>query len=262
MAALAAPARADVCDDAVIDPAPVALRAGGFDGGRSACLRSDLDLRLDAHALIDTPGFYGTLGGGLRLGVRFVERVGFEWGATLQVADVTFAQTAVLAVTEAGYGPVGLHAAVSRATSLAGRDLRLGGVVGFELPFTRSALDASSAGGQLAGLATWEASDRVVIHGRLGVLGWYGASAGGTSTRGAIAASADAAVRTWSWLRAFGGLEVQGGWYGGGLDHVALRLGAHWRLRGPWQLDAAAAAPLVGAERTDVAFTFGLRHER
>ncbi len=254
-------ARADLCEDAVGDPVPLAMRDGGFDAGRSACLRSDLDVRLTSYALIDTPDFYGTLGGELQLGIAFVEPIGFEWGVTVRALDVTFAQTAVLSTTEATYGPFAVHAAVSRAQALAGRELRLGALVRAELPFTRATLDTSYAGAQLAGLASWQLARSLTLHTRLGLLGWYASSSSGSDTRGAVALSSDAAVRVLPWLSLLGGVEAQAGWYGG-VDHLAARAGAHWRVRGPWRLDAGVALPVLGDERTDLVFTLGVRRDR
>jgi hypothetical protein len=258
--ALGAPAAADeLCADSTVDPVPASLRDGAFDAPRSACLRSDVEVRLAAGALIDEPDFYGTLGAELHVGIRFVEALGFEWGATVRVVDLTFAQTAVVSVTETSYGPVSLHGAAGRPL---GPGLRLAGHARVELPFTREVLDPTSGGAQLAGLLTWAAHDRVALHGRAGLLGWLGASGGGTSTRGAGVISADAAVRALPWLRALAGLELQAGWYRGGVDHLAARAGAHWRVRGPWRVDLAALVPLAGHERTDLAFTLGLRRDR
>lgn len=249
----------DVCDDSIVDPVAVPLRAGGFDLPRSACLRADFGTRIDAHALVDTPDFYGTLGGDLFIGVRFLEDMGFEWGATVRVVDVTFAQTAVLTATEATYGPISVHGAIGTAQS---DDLHLGGELRVELPFTRAIGEPSSAGAQLAGLATYAAHDTVALHGRAALLGWYATSAGGTDTRGAGLVSVDASIRAITWLRASAGLELQGGWYRSGVDHLAARLGAHWRVVGPWRVDVGAVVPIAGEERTDLAFTLGLRRDR
>ena len=257
---LAAPARADdLCADSTGDPVPLGLRAGGFDAPRSACLRGDFDARVTAHALVDTPDFYGTLGGDLAIGVRLVEGAHFEWGAGFQLLDVTFAQTAVVTQTETSYGPLTLHAATGAPVS---DRVRATALVRAELPFTRAVSDTSAAGAQLAGLVAYRAHPFVTVHGRAALLGWYAASPGGTTTRGAALVSADAGVRALAWLEAFAGLELQGGWHRDGVDHLAARAGVHWRIRGPWRVDVGALAPLAGAERTDLVFTLGVRRDR
>lgn len=257
--AAAEPYPHDVCDDPIDDPVAIGMRAGGFDAPRSACLRATLDARVRGHALIDTPEFYGTLGGEVAVGLRFVEDLGLEWGATVRLVDVTFAQTAVITDTELRYGPVSVHAAMDHRRS---SRLRLAGLLGLEVPFTRSELETSTAGAQLAGLATWRALDRVAVHGRVAALGWYGSSVSGTSVRGAAVVSADAAIRTVHWLHAFAGLEASAGWYRGGVDHVAARVGAHWRVYSRWRVDVGAIVPVLGKERLDLAFTIGVHRDR
>jgi hypothetical protein len=257
---VAAPARAEtVCDDPIVDPVAVPVRAGGFDLTRSACLRADFQSRIGAHALVDTPDFYGTLGGDFFIGVRFLEEMGLEWGATIRVVDLTFAQTAVVSATETTYGPISVHAAIADATR---EDLQVGGMLRLELPFTRAVGLPTNSGAQLAGLVTFAAHDRVALHGRAALLGWFGSSAGGTDLRGAGVLSSDASIRTISWLRASAGLELQAGWYRSGIDHLAARVGAHWRIQGPWRVDVGALLPFAGEERTDVAFTLGLMRDR
>lgn len=255
-----APARAeDICADSIVDPVAVPVRPGGFDLTRSACLRADFQSRIGAHALIDTPDFYGTLGGDLFIGVRFLEEMGLEWGATIRVVDVTFAQTAVVSATETTYGPISVHGAVGKPQSEA---FHLGGMLRVELPFTRAVGLPTSSGAQLAGLVTYAAHERIALHGRAALLGWFGTSAGGTDLRGAGVLSADASVRTLRWLRASAGLELQAGWYRSGVDHLAARVGAHWRIKGPWRVDLGVLMPIAGEERTDVAFTVGVLRDR
>jgi hypothetical protein len=246
---------AGVCEEPAADPVPVGLRAGGIDVTRGACLRTDLDARVGAHALVDTADFYGTLGAGLQLSIRFIEQIGLEWGASLDLVDFTFAQTAVVTATETTYGPVTAHVATSRAVD---RDLEVGVAARVQLPFTRSSLDSSIAGGQLAALASMVFHPRLTVHGRGGLIGWYGASSGGNDVRGAVIVSADASVRAWKTLHAIVGAEIQAGWYGGGVDHTAARLGAHARVRGAWHLDGGVMLPLAGEERTDLVVTIGV----
>jgi hypothetical protein len=248
-----------LCDDPIVDPPAVGLRAGNFDAPRSACLRSELEVRVDTRALIDTPGFHGTLGGDLQVGLRTLEDFGLEWGVTLQFVDYTFAQTAVVTATDATYGPFSLHGAL-------GRDLtdrvKVAGYLRFEVPFTRSLLDVTMGGTQVAALATWDAHPWIAVHGRGGALLWYASSQGGFTGRAAGVLSADGAVRVNRWLETMAGLELQAGWYRSGVDHFAGRLGAHWRVKGPWRVEVAALVPLAGEERTNVALTIAIKQDR
>jgi len=253
------PARDDFCDDAIVDPAAVGLRAGNFDAVRGACLRSELDLRLDTRALIDPDDFHGMLGGDLQIGVRTLEDFGLEWGLSLQIADYTFAQTAVVTASQATYGPFSLHGALGRRLR---DDLQVTAYLRTEVPFTRSLLDVSMAGSQAAALASWDAHRRVVLHGRIAALFWYASSQAGDDVRGAALVSTDASIRAIRWLDAIAGLELQAGWYGAGVDHLAARAGAHWRVRGAWRVEVAAVVPFAGAERTNAALTIAVRQDR
>jgi hypothetical protein len=248
-----------LCDDSIVDPPAVGLRSGNFDAPRSACLRSELEVRVDTRALIDTPGFHGTLGGDLQIGLRTLEDFGLEWGVTLQMVDYTFAQTAVVTATDATYGPFSLHGALGRDVT---ERVKVAGYLRFEVPFTRSLLDVTMGGTQLAALATWDAYPWIAVHGRGGALFWYASSQGGFTGRAAGVLSADGAFRVNGWLETFGGLEVQAGWYRGGIDHVAARLGAHWRVKGAWRVEVAALVPLAGEERTNAALTIAVKRDR
>ena len=262
--AASAPAAADapdVCDDPIDEPIAVAWRDVAADATRGACLQPDVALRLGGRMLIDEPDFYGTLGGDATFLARFVEGSHYEWGLGLRIADLAFVQNAVWKLTDASYGPVIAQGAYGDRATLGGRALARAIAVRLELPFTQSRIEGSSGALQLAAVATWHARATLRVHARAMVLGWYGASAGGTSTRGAVAVSADVSWRAVGWLTPTAGVDAQLGWYGVGLDHVAVRAGAHWRVKGPWRVEVAAGVPLVGAERQDLAITLGVRRD-
>lgn len=256
-----AAAEPGVCDDPIDQPIAVAWRAAGADATRGACLHPDVALELGGRAVIDTPAYYGTLGGAASIVARFVENDHFEWGLGLRLVDVAYVQNAVWKLTDAGYGPVLAHAALGDRVTLGGRALQRAVAVRLVLPFTESRLEGSTGAAQLAGVATWHLRPRLRVHGRAMVLGWYGAAVTGTSVRGAVALSTDVSWRAVRWLTPTAGVDVQLGWYGAGLDHVAVRAGAHWRVKGRWRAEAAAGVPVLGAERQDVAVTVGVRRD-
>ncbi|HEY5950322.1 MAG TPA: hypothetical protein VIV40_32735, partial [Kofleriaceae bacterium] len=104
-------ALASPCDEAVIDPIVTPVRDIDLDAQRSACLRQDVSLRLLGHALIDTPGFHGELGGNFALAGHFLARRDLELSAQLRVVDFTFVQNAVNKATNTGFGPLVIGAA-------------------------------------------------------------------------------------------------------------------------------------------------------
>jgi hypothetical protein len=253
-------ATAEPCEDHVDDPIALPWREAGVDAPRGGCLRSEVSVDLLGHALIDEPAFYGTLGGGASVMARFGGQY-VEYGLGVRLLDATFVQNAVLKVTETGYGPITAQVALGDQGPVAGRPAAYVVYARVEVPFTRAELAMSSGGIQLGGALTWQIGAHHRLHGRVGLLGAYASSAAGSETRGAGVASVDLSSTLLSWLVATGGVDVQGGWFGAGLDHVAARAGAHWRITGVWRAAVAAGVPLVGAERTDVAFTLGVRRD-
>ncbi len=259
--ASAEPVADAVCAEHVDDPVAVPWRDSGVDATRGGCLHADVSARLGGHALIDTPGFYGTVGGDLTVAARFVESNRLEWGFGLRVVDAVVVQNAVFTVDELGYGPISAHLALGGASVLAGKPLRGAVYARLEAPFTRSRLDGSSGALQLGGAATWRLAPRWRAHGHVAALGWYASSTSGRDGRAAAATSADLGWRPRGWLGLFLGADLQVGWYGWGLDHLAVRSGAHWRVKGLWRVELAAGRPLLGAERTDLGFGLAVRRD-
>jgi len=254
------PARADQCDDAVVDPVPLGVRDAGFDRSRGACLRTEVLARVGGRALIDTADFYGTLGGDLVVGGRFVDR-SIEWGLALRLADYTYVQNAVIKAGETSYGPIEASAAYGRGAQLAGRELSWAVMLVTELPFTHSTLETTSGALQLGAVVSWALSERISLHGRAATLAWFASSAGGTSGRTAFALSSEASFGIVAGLEASAGADAQVGWYQRGVDHLLVRIGVHLRLAGPWRLEAAAGTAVAGAERADALIVVGVRRD-
>lgn len=269
--AAAAPARAqfdelgegDPCSDPIDHPQAVPWREAAIDLSRAACVNGEVGARAGGRVLIDEPDFYGTLGGDLAIETAFVEAQRFEWGLAFRVVDLAFVQNAVWKQTTATYGPVSVHAAASRRTTLNGRPLVQAVRARIALPYTQSRLDSTSGALQVTGVSTWQVRTRTRLHARATVLGWFGSSVGGATARAALGLGADASWRANRWLSLTGGLDVQVGWHGVGLDHVAARAGFRWRIRGAWRGDVGLGAPvpLVGAERVLAVGTFALHRD-
>jgi hypothetical protein len=262
VAAAASSARADdACTDALDEPAAVPWRDAGWDAGRGACLRADVSATVRGRALVDTPAFYGTLGGDLALALRQTVGARAAWGVTVRALDVAFVQNAVWKLVEPDYGPVLVHGALATDARLGGRPAKLALFAEAELPFSRGALTPSSGAAQLAALATWRVRPRLQLHGRVAALGWYGHDVTGTTTRAAALASVDSTWRAACGVAIAGGVDAQAGWYQGGLDHLAVRVGAQLRVASRWRLGLAVGAPLVGRERQDLALALGVKRD-
>lgn len=248
----------DPCTDATVDPIVTPVRDVGLDAQRSACLRSELAAGVLAHALIDTPGFHGDLGGELALDARFALGDAFELSAQLRAVDFAFVQNAVNKTTHTGFGPLVVGAATGGRI---GAGARAALVAQLELPYTRDEMDTLHVGGRLAGVVTGRLAPALVLHGRLGALAMHASSLAGSTRRGALVAGSDVVWQARAALAVQAGAELSAGWRPG-LDHVLLRAGIHWRLTGDWRLRAGVGAPVGGSERTnailDVAIVHGI----
>src|SRR5688500_168490 len=237
---------ADPCDANVIDPHVTPVRDVELDVQRSACLREDISLRVLSHALIDTPGFYGNLGGNLSLGGRLIIGKAHELSAQLRVVDYTFVQNAVNKVGNTGFGPLVLGAA---AGDTIGAGARGALVLQVELPYTRDQMDTLRTNAALTGVVTGRLTDSLLLHTRLGALGMHASSEAGSTRRLAFRAGADVAWHVRTRVALHAGSEISAGWYGG-FDHVLLRAGVHWKMtsgwceyRNDWRLRAGVGAP-------------------
>lgn len=255
----ARPAQAP-CADTVHALPWLPMRDAGFDAAVSACPQAMLSARLAARALIDTPAYYGTIGGEMHLAASFVLAPTVAVGFGFRALQYQFVQNAVIQATAASYGPLYVHAKV--ATDLEfGRRPVIGGVyIAAALPFTSQALDTAAGGGQLSGVLTFPLGDRLVVHGRFGLLVGASSSGGGTTVRAAGRGGADLAWRTTSWLDLLAGFELQGGWHRA-FDHVLVRMSARGRVYGEWAVEGAIGVPLFGAERTDGVLSLGVTRD-
>ena len=252
---------ADACSAPLADPVALAWRDTGVDGGRGACARPGASLVLGGRALVDTPAFYGTLAGDVTVSLRLADGP-IEWLVAARAPAVTFVQNAVLAATTVGYGPVTVGAMIGDRARLRGRPLRWAVAARVDLPFTEDRLGSTRAAGQLAALATWPVASGWRLHGRLAVVAARTWSELGGDGRAAGAATVDV-TRAVARRRLFVGAGIDGqlGWYGPGLDHLAVRAGAQLRVTGAWRTTLAVGLPVAGAERTDLGFALGVSRD-
>lgn len=255
LGALGATARAgEPCDDGVLDPVATPVRDVAIDAQRSACLRDELSTHLLGHALIDTPGFHGVLGGDLRISGRMRIGARLELDATLRLVDATFVQNAVNKATDLTLGPATIGAAWADTL---GAGAVVAVVGSLELPYTRDEQATAHASGELTAVVTARLAARTALHARLGALGAVAVSSGGDTERLAFRAGVDLARRLRRAVSFQVGAELQAGWYAA-IDHVNLRAGVHWRFRGPWRGMVGAGFPVGGEERTNAVLDLGI----
>ncbi len=242
------PDDAPACHDAVTDPVVTAVRDGSLDAQRGACMRTQVGGGLVASALIDTPGFHGQLGGGLVAGGSLVVAKAHELSAELHLVDYEFVQNAVNKVTHVGLGPVVVGAAAGKRI---GRAARAALSLRVELPGTILTSDSERSAAQLAGVVTGMLAPALLVHGRLGALGSVAWSSGGTTKQLAFVAGADLAWHVRTRVALDLGADAMAGWHAG-FDHLLVRTGVQWRVRGgATRLRIGAGFPVGGAERTN-----------
>ena len=244
----------DPCTLAIVDPIVTPVRDIDLDAQRSACMRRDLFVRVLGHALIDTPGFHGVLGGDLALGGHLRIRTNHELFAQLRIVDYSFVQNAVNKVTNTGFGPLVLGAATSTWFGAAARAAL---AFELELPYTRDEMDTTHVSGSLTGLLTSQLRSTLFLHARLGALGMHAASMAGSMNRLAFRAGSDAVWHVKTRLALQAGADLSAGW--SGFDYVLFRAGIHWRITsGDWRLRAGVGLPVFGSERTNAVLDLAL----
>lgn len=235
------------CEHPVTDPVVTSIRDARLDTQRSACMRQVLSAGIDAHALIDTPGFHGVLGGALVVGGSMIIAKAHEVSAELQLVNYEFVQNAVNKATKVGIGPLVLGGAAGKSIGEHGNAAL---VLRVEVPYTRDNLDTTRSSAQLGGIVSGMLSSEVVLHARLASIGSIASSTGGTTKQLAFIAGADLAWHVRTPLALHLGADVTAGWQAS-FDHLLLRTGVHWRPRGyAWRLRVGVGVPVAGAERT------------
>jgi len=255
--ALAAADDNDPCANTVDDPVSTPVRDVMLDTQRAACVRQDLSAGVLAHALIDTPGFYGTLGGDLALGGRLVLHTHYELNAQVRLVDVAFVQNAVTKTTHAGAGPITIGAVAERAIGSGARGAL---VAQLELPYTRDNMETVHVSGQLTAVVTGRLADAWLLHARLGAVAMAASSLGGDTDRIALRAGADIVWQLRTSISLQAGAEASAGWYHG-FDHLLLRAAVHWRMADRWRLLAGLGAPTFGDERTNAVLDIGIARD-
>lgn len=249
--------RAPPCEHPVIDPVVTPIRDARLDAQRSGCMRQAFSAGLDAHALIDTPGFHGVLGSALVVGGSVIIAKAHELSAELSLVSYEFVQNAVNKVDRFGIGPLVLGGAAGKPIGDHGNAAV---VLRVEVPYTRDNLETTRTSAQLAGVVSGMLSSRVVLHARLASIGSVASSIGGTTKQLAFIAGSDLAWHVRQPIAIHLGADVMAGWQAS-FDHLLVRTGAHWRPRGhAWRLRIGVGVPVAGAERTmavlDAAFVF------
>ena len=176
----------------------------------------------------------------------------------VRIIDYRFVQNAVIKASELGVGPVRIGYSRHREIVLGGRRLQLAPSVDLLLPYTNSTLEPLELSAFAALAARYRLGAANSFSARLGALVWGSSSSvGGATGRAAVSVLGQYERRIGTRGAFYGGLEVQGGWYGLGLDHLLFRLGFGRRVGTRSTLSVALLAPVLGAERTTGVLALG-----
>ena len=243
----------------LLAPPSVSLRDTGLDQPRAACAANTAAAGARAFVLIDEPEFYGTLSGSLFLDYRILHATGFEFGIGARVVDYRFAQSAVFTADEFSFGPLHVDALRPDNRNWFGKPVVLSHAIRLELPLTNTSDDNLTVSVSPSMIASMFVSDKMHLHGRVAGLLWSVLPDSGPDSRAALLSSLDLGYSPVSFASLLVGTEVQGGWYGLGLDHLQARAGLRIAAGSGAAIELSAGTALLGSERADIVTWLGYR---
>lgn len=244
---------------ALLAPSSVSLRDTGFDRPRAACGADSMAMGARAFALIDTAGFYGSVSASLILDYQYLHSSGFEFGIGARLADFRFAQTGAFKADELSAGPIHVSALRPSKRRWFGNEVVLSHGLGVNIPWTNSGNDNFTLSVTPSVMSTMFLSPKLHVHGRVAVLLWSVLPEAGADGRAALLGSSDVGYAPLSFASLIAGAQVQGGWYGLGLDHVQVRGGLRVAVSEKGALELSAGSVVAGRERADLVVWLGYR---
>ncbi len=259
LAAGANSAAAEATCSELLAPTSLSLRDTGLDQPRAACAADTVNAGARAFVLVDKPEFYGTLSGSLFLDYRILHATGFEFGIGARVVDYRFAQTAVFTADEFAFGPIHVDALRPENRNWFGKSVVLSHAIRLELPLTNTSDDNFTLAVSPSVMASMFLSEKMHLHGRVAGLLWSVLADSGPDSRAALLSSVDLSYAPLSFASLLVGGEVQGGWYGVGLDHLQARAGIRIAAGSGAGIELSAGTALLGSERADIVTWLGYR---
>lgn len=256
---VAVDARAEPRCYASLAPTSLAVRDTGLDANRVACGVSGMSLGMRGLATIDSPNFYGTLSTSLFADYQILHESGFEFSVGARIVDYRFAQSAVFTDAELALGPVSLGVLRPHQSSWWGQPVVTSHALRLEVPGTHGGGQPLTIAASPSFLLTMMPSPQLHVHGRVAGLLWSVLPGSGPDSRSALLASSDVAYAPFSYFAVTLGAEVQGGWYGLGLDHLLARAGLRAAINKDNAIELSAANAIAGAERADLVVWLGYR---
>jgi len=260
-AAASAEEQAPSCS-ALLAPASLSLRDTGLDSPRVACGATGYGAGTRAFALVDTPNFYGSLSASLLVDYRYLTSTGFELGVGARLLDYRFTQTAVFTTADLTLGPVHVDVVRPARSNWWGKPLVLSHALRVEIPRSNLSDDNIVVALSPSIMSSMFVSPAVHWHSRAAALLWTALPDSGPDGRAALIVSSDLAYSPLSFASLLVGTEVQGGWYGLGLDHLQVRGGLRIATGEFGAVELSAGTAIAGEERADLIGWIGYRSLR
>lgn len=252
----AAPARAaePACFARSLAQGPLAVSYLGADVGtaRRACPRTEAGLGLQGGAIIDTPNFYGALGGGLLAFGSWAPSERLELFGTVEAVRFQFVQNATLNGISLALGQTTVGATY---VALQLDRLTLAPTARLELPTSFLSSRTRTVGAELGVAAQYQPLHALGVHGYLGAGVSAGLTAAPAQPRAGVLAQVGADYTFADWFAVV--LDVAAG-FGrrAAVDHVSPAFGLRAGLGELLGAELAVTLPLAGDERHDGAGAF------
>ncbi len=250
------PAAGAVCPTTVYDgPLQLDLFAGDQAVAMSPCPRSEISLGVAAGADLDTPHYYGTLGGTAVLRGSYAVSANTEIFATMDAVSVRFTQDASLSQIDTTFGQTSVGA-LRRIWSSVHWDLAP--LVRVVLPTSTGYENAHPFAVDAMLLARYQPVPKLVLSGEVGFTSSFFASAGPTAPAYGATLLLSGAYSPVQWLAIVVETSTVLG-YERTLYRYVLGGGFRFSIRRHAGIELAAEAPVAGQDATR--FTAGIKFD-
>lgn len=254
LGALPLPAAAEPCArwSGALPSGP--LQVGFFDGDvgrpRRVCARSELALAGGGSAILDTPNFYGSLGGGAQLQGSWAIAADAELFAAIEAVHFRFVQNATLTHTYLGPGLTSIGGTWRRAGT---ENLAVATTARLTLPTAFGLYrNAWPVAADVGAAFQWIVHPMLSAHGGFGGVGMGALGGADPGLRLGFQLLAGVEVRPWERLSLVADVSTLLGW-ADAVDQLTAAAGLRGDIGWGFGVEAAAMLPLAGSTRTDFA---------
>ena len=239
-------------------PITLGFSDGDLGTGHRACPRNEFFAGARANAVIDTPGFYGSVAtdGQLAISFRLPQAPRWEVSANLAAVHWQYVQNATLKSSEVGIGLLTLGAAVM---ALETRRFVLTPYARLLLPTASTSPHVVELGGELGLAAEFRPRAKVALHAYAGADVTGGISAAPADVRAGFDGDLGVQYSPATWFGAALDLQLRLG-HRAALDSISPAIALRFRFRKTVGAELAALFPVAGADRQLVAFALKIHY--